>query len=310
MTTEKKKDPARVLLKNVRLSYPSIYKAKPFGGSDGDGQGEPKFSAVGLMDPATKIGKANIAKLEDAIEYVKKATWPKGAPKFSPAKICLKDSEDLEEMKDGYDGMMYVTASNGKKPRVLDIDGQDVREGDEGAPYAGCYVNMIVRVWGQDNKYGKRINASLEGVKFRDDGEAFGAAPIDADDFEDDDEDERPSRRRSRDDDEDDKPKRRSRDDDEDERPKRRSRDDDEDEKPKRRSRDEDEDERPKRRSRDDDEDERPKRRSRDDDEDERPKRRSRDDEDEERAPRRRSRDEEDDEPPPRRRRGRDDDVA
>lgn len=286
--TEKKKDPARVLLKNVRLSYPSIYKAKAFGGSDGDGQGEPKFSAVGLMDPETKIGKANIEKLEDAIDYVKKATWPKGAPKFSPAKVCLKDSEDLEEMKDGYDGMMYVTASNGKKPRILDIDGQDVREGDEGAPYAGCYVDMIVRVWGQDNKYGKRINASLEGVKFRDDGEAFGAAPIDANDFEDDDEDERPSRRsKSRDDDEDERPKRRSRDDDEEKPKSRRSRDDDED------------DERSSRRSksRDDEDEDRPaRRRSRDDDEDERPKRRSRDDED--------------DEPPPRRRRGRDDDVA
>ena len=300
MTTDtKKKDPARVLLKNVRLSYPALWKAKAFGGSDGDGQGEPKFSAVGLMDPSTKIGKRNIEKLEDAIEHVKKTAWPKGAPKFSPAKICLKDSEDLEEMKDGYDGMMYVSASNAKKPRVLDIDGEDVREGDEGAPYAGCFVDMIVRVWGQDNKYGKRVNASLEGVKFRDDGEAFGAAPISDEDFEDDEDDDRPTRRRSRDDDEDEKPKRRSRDE-EDERPSRR------------RSRDEDEEEeRPsRRRSRDDDDDEKPKRRSRDDDEEERPKRRSRDDEDEERAPRRRSRDDEDDEPPPRRRRGRDDDVA
>jgi len=278
MTEKKKKDPARVLLKNVRLSYPSIYKAKVFGGSDGgDSSGEPKFSAVALMDPTTKIGKVNIAKLEDAIEHVKRTTWPKGAPKFSPTKICLKDSEDLEEMKEGYEGMMYVTASNARKPRVLDVDGQDVREGEEGAPYAGCYVDMIVRVWGQDNKYGKRINASLEGVKFRADGEAFGAAPIDADDFEDDDEDERPSRRSK------------SRDDDEDERPKRRSRDDEDE--------DEDEERAPRRRSRDDE------------DEEERPKRRSRD-EDEDRAPRRRSRDDEDDEPAPRRRRSRDEDVA
>ena len=282
--SEKQKDPARVLLKNVRLSYPSLWKAKAFGGSDGDGQGEPKFSGVALIDPSTKIGKANIAKMEDAIEHVKEKTWPKGAPKFSAAKVCLKDSEDLEEMKDGYEGMMYVSASNGKKPRVLDIDGQDVREGDEGAPYAGCYVDMIVRVWGQDNKYGKRINASLEGLKFRDDGDAFGAAPISDDDFDDDDDDEPPKRRStSRDDDEDEKPKRRST-----------SRDDD-DEPPKRRSTSRD-DEPPKRRSRDDDEDEKPKRRARDDDEDERPaRRRSRDD---------------DDEDAPRRRRSRDDDVA
>ena len=272
---EKKKDPARVLLKNVRLSYPALWKPKAFGGK-GD-QGEPKFQGNFLMDKDDKIGRRNIEKLEDAIEHVKAEKWPKGAPKLAAAKICLRDSEDMEEMSDGYENCMYVSTSNAKKPRVLDADGLDVKEGDEGAPYAGCYVDAIVRVWAQDNEYGKRINCSLEGVKFRDDGEAFGAAPVDADDFDDDD-DEPPARS-----------KKRGRDDDEDERPaKRRSRDeDDEDERPaKRRSRDED------------DEDERPaKRRSRDeDDEDERPaKRRSRD---------------EDDEPPPRRRRNRDDDVA
>lgn len=261
---EKQKDPARVLLKNVRLSYPSIYKAKAFGGGEGEGQGEPKFSAVALMDPNTKIGQRNIEKMEAAIEYVKAKTWPKGAPKLAAAKVCLRDSEDLEEMKEGYEGMMYVTASNAKKPRVLDQDGQDVREGDEGAPYGGCFVDMIVRVWGQDNKYGKRINSSLEGVKFREDGDAFGAAPVTDDDFEDDDEDEAPrskSKSKSRNDDDDDPPKRRrARDeDDEDEAPrsKKRSRDDDDDEEPPRRRRsrdDDDEDEPPRRRrSRDDD---------------------------------------------------------
>ncbi len=297
MTEKKQKDPARVLLKNVRLSYPAIYKAKPFGGSDGDGQGEPKFSAVGLLDPETKIGRINIQKLEDAIEHVKEKTWPKGAPKLSAAKICLKDSEDLEEMKDGYEGMMYVTASNSKKPRVLDADGEDVREGDEGAPYAGCFVDMIVRVWGQDNKYGKRINASLEGVKFRDDGDAFGAAPVTDDDFNDDDDDEPPARnRRGRDDE--DKPR------------SRRGRDDEEDDKPRgRRGRDEEEEDKPRsRRSRDDEEEDKPRgRRGRDEEDEDRPRsRRSRDEEEEDKPRSRRGRD--DDEPPPRRRRT--DDVA
>ncbi len=239
---EKKKDLARVLLKNVRLSYPALWKPKAFGGK-GD-QGEPKFQGNFLMDKDDKISRRNIEKLEDAIELVKAEKWPKGAPKLAAAKICLRDSEDMEEMSYGYENCMYVSTSNAKKPRVLDADGLDVKEGDEGAPYAGCYVDAIVRVWAQDNEYGKRINCSLEGVKFRDDGEAFGAAPVDADDFDDDD-DEPPSRskKRSRDDEDERPAKRRSRDeDDEDERPaKRRSRDED-DEPPPRRRRNRDDD--------------------------------------------------------------------
>ncbi len=256
---EKKKDPARVLLKNVRLSYPALWKPKVFGGK-GD-QGEPKFQANFLMDKDDKLGAKNIAKMEDAIDHVKAEKWPKGAPKLAAAKICLRDSEDMEEMADGYENCMYVSTSNGKKPRVLDADGLDVKEGEDGAPYAGCYVDAIVRVWAQDNEYGKRINCSLEGVKFRDDGDAFGAAPVDADDFDDDD-DEPPSRSksksRSRDDDEDEKPARRRSRDDDDERPKRRSRDDDddEDEKPaRRRSRDDDDEPPPRRRRPRDDDD-------------------------------------------------------
>lgn len=322
---EKRRSPAEVMLRDVRLSYPALWKAKAFG--DGS-EGEPKFQAVALMDPETKIGQRNIALIEDAIDFVKKEKWPKGAPKLGPTKICLKDAEDMEELKDGYEGMMYLSASDAKRPRVLDADGIDVREGDEGAPYAGCRVDMKVRIWAMDNKWGKRINASLIAVKFRDDDDAFGAAPFDPDEFDEDD-DAPPSRSGGRDrggdrrssrsrDDDDEKPRgrRSSRDDDEDEKPRSRrsSRDDDEDdEKPRsRRSSPDDEDEKPRSRrtsSRDDDEDDAPRSRrpSRDeDDEDEKPRsRRSSRDDDEDEKPRSRrsSRDEEEDERPRSRRR-------
>ncbi|MEN3144577.1 ssDNA-binding protein [Ochrobactrum sp. WV_118_8] len=206
---EKKKDPARVQLKNVRLSYAHIYKAKGFAGGNGDDKSEPKFSANALLDPETREGKVNIEKMEDAIDYViGEHKWSGGkTPKFPEAKLPLRDGENQDS--DGYDGMMYVSASNAKKPRILDRDKLDVQEGDDEAPYSGCYVDMIVRVWAQDNKFGKRINASLEGIRFRDDGDAFGAAPLDPDEFDDDDDDDRGSRRdkssRSRDKDDDDR---------------------------------------------------------------------------------------------------------
>lgn len=283
---EKRKSPAEVMLRDVRLSYPALWKPKAFG--DGS-EGEPKFQAVALMDPKDKVGKINIAKIEDAIDFVKKEKWPKGAPKLGPSKICLKDSEDLEEMKDGYEGMMYVNASDAKRPRVLDADGIDVREGDEGAPYAGCRVDMKIRIWAQDNKFGKRINASLVAVKFRDDDDAFGAAPFDPNEFDEDD-DDAPRSRRGRDDD-DEKPRGRRGRDEDDEKPRsRRGRDDDEDEAPRSRGR---------RRDDDDEEDEKPRgRRGRrdDDDEDEAPRARRRGDDDEDEAPRSRGRRRDDDE--------------
>ena len=331
---DKEKDPCKVRLKMVRLSYPALFRPKKFGKK---GDGEPKFSAVAIIDPETKAGRNNIAALEDAIEAAKEAKWGSKPPKIKRDKICLREGDpDAEETQ----GMMTLNASNTKAPLALDENGDDVTESDD-VLYGGCYVDMIVRIWAMDNEYGVRINASLEGVKFRKDGDPFTShSRTTADDFEDDDddedEDEKPRRRRnSRDDDEDEKPKRRgrsSRDDDEDEddKPKRRrGRDDDEDEAPKSRrggrssrDEDEDEDEAPKRRGRaaqgrsrgDDDEDESPKRRGRssrdDEDEDEAPKRRrnSRDD-DEDEAPKRRRPKDDDDEPKSRRRsRSRDDD--
>lgn len=296
------KDPCRVQLKGVRLSYPALWRPKGFGKKN---DGEPAYQAVFLMEIGDKLGDRNIRLIDDAIEAAKEKKWGSKVPKIKKDKICFKegDPDDGEEQ----DGMMVLSARNYKKPRVLDIDKIDVDEGDDGAPYAGCVVDAIVRLWGQDNDYGIRVNCSLEAVRFRDDGEAFGAKPVDPDEFDDIDEDDKPSRRsrRSRDDDDDDdRSSRRSRrgrddDDDEDDKPSRRSSrdkdDDDDDDRSSRRSRrsrddDDDDDDKEARSSRrrrseeddkDDDED-RPSRNSRsrrsrdDDDEDDRPSRRRR----------------------------------
>lgn len=268
---EESKQLGRVRITNARLSYPALFKPKAFGKNK---EGDKKYQASFIIDPSTREGKILCERIEDAIEDVKHAKWGKKPPKLK-GKICFLegDGDDGEE----FDGMMVLRSNNIKRPKVFDRSKLEVEEGDDEAPYGGCYVDGIVTIWAQDNEFGQRINGSLEAVRFRKHGEAFGAAPVSADEFDDlddDDDDDRPKRRRNRDDDDgEDKPKRRSRDDeDEDDRPKRRSRDDDdEDDKPKRRKRDEeDEEDRPKRRKRDeeDEEDERPKRRKRDDDDD------------------------------------------
>lgn len=326
MAESRKKDPCRITLKNVRLSYPNIFTPRAFG----RGEGKPAFSASALIPKDTKHGKALIDKIEDAIDAAKEKKWPGKEVKIKKANIAFSDgdalNEDEDDVKPEQEGMMVVRARNYKRPMVLDENNDELREQDN-IIYGGCYVDMIVTFWGQDYEGTKRMNCSLEGIRYREEGEAFGAGPISADEFDDEDDRGGSSKRRSRDDDDDDdrgsrrsSGKRRGEDDD-DEKPSRsrRSRDDDEDEKPSRsrRGRDEDdEDEKPSRsrRGRDEDEDEKPSRsrRSRDDDDDEKPSRsrRSRDDDDEDEKPSRsrRGRDDDEEEKPARSRRGRDDD--
>ena len=206
-------DPCKVRLKMVRLSYPHLFKAKGFGR---DQTGEKKFSATAIIDPDTKAGKANMDLLDDAIAAAKEAKWGNKPPKLKGDKICFRDGDDdADETK----GMMICVASNSKRPITLDENGDDVTEADD-VLYGGCYVDMIVRIWAQDNEFGQRINASLEGVKYRDEGEAFsGHSKTTAGDF-DDDGDDRGSRSRGRGRDDDDG-------DDRDSRGGRRGRDDD-----------------------------------------------------------------------------------
>ena len=184
-------DPCKVRLKMVRLSYPHLFKAKGFGR---DQTGEKKFSATAIIDPDTKAGRANMDLLDDAIAAAKEAKWGNKPPKLKGDKLCFRDGDDdADETK----GMMVCVASNSKRPITLDENGDDVTEADD-VLYGGCYVDMIVRIWAQDNEFGQRINASLEGVKYRDEGEAFsGHIKTTAGDF-DDDGDDRGSRSRGR----------------------------------------------------------------------------------------------------------------
>lgn len=200
----------QVRLENVRLSFAHVFRAqKPKPDKDGN-VGAAKFNCSGLIDKKTEQGKKNIAKMKAAMTQARDNKWPKNPPKLKPEKLCMRDGD--QEDWEGYEGMYYVSASNSKRPKIIDRDKTPLTE-EDGKIYSGCYVNMIVNVWAQDNEHGRRINASLEGIQYVSKGEAFGAAPLDDDAFEDlgegEDDDEsdggKPARRgRSLDDDEDD----------------------------------------------------------------------------------------------------------
>lgn len=159
---------SQIVITNARLSYPHIFAAKAM--NEGD---TPKYSASFILDKKTNAGV--IKEIEKAINEL---TTEKFKGKKLPAdKVCLRDG-DLKD-DENYAGAMYVSASNTKRPQVVDRDKKTPLVADDNKPYAGCYVNGVIRIWVQDNKFGKRINASLEAIQFVKDGEPLGAPPVD-----------------------------------------------------------------------------------------------------------------------------------
>lgn len=163
-----------------RLSFEHIFK--PSAGPNG---GEEKFSAALILE-----GKNNpqLPKIRKAINDVAEAQWGSRAK----AELAKLQSQDRIFLRDGdnsgraeYAGHWYFNASNKTRPLVVDVDKTPLTEAD-GKPYSGCYVNMLIEVWAMQNEFGKRICASLKGVQFVRDGDAFtNKRPATVDDFED-----------------------------------------------------------------------------------------------------------------------------
>lgn len=162
-------DPNIIKLTNVRLSFPHLFTPH----SMEEGQ-EKKFSATFLLD--NEKHKALINQIEKQIERMAIDAFKK---KVS-FKSCLRDGNDKIDL-DGYEGCMFIPASRKTRPAVVDRDVNPVTE-EDGVLYAGCYVNATIRLWVQDNKWGKRVNAELRAVQFVKDGESFGVAPVKAED--------------------------------------------------------------------------------------------------------------------------------
>lgn len=163
----------KITLKNVRLSFPAIWKPK---GMKNDPSAKLKFSATFLLRKTEDA--AQIDALRVAVTAVGKAQWPAKMP--ATLKYCVHDGKEKEDM-DGYGpDVIYITASNELRVKIVDSDPSIPLAEEDGKPYAGCYVNAVIRLWAQDNQFGKRINAQLCGIQFYKDGESFGDKPFNA----------------------------------------------------------------------------------------------------------------------------------
>ena len=173
-----------VKLNSVRIAFATLFEPKQV-----NGEGEPRYSCVFIIEP----GSANAKAIEAAIPEVAKEKWKeKGidiAKKlFSEGRVCYLRAAKTNkegEVYPGFEDTYSITASNKSRPTVVDRNRTPLGQAD-GRPYSGCFVNAVIEIWAQDNNWGRRINANLKGIQFEKDGDAFGAsAPVSPDAFED-----------------------------------------------------------------------------------------------------------------------------
>jgi hypothetical protein len=169
----------KITIKNARLSFPDLFQPRAY--EDG---GVAKFKGTFLVPKGSAMDK----EIDAAIAKVAAEKWGAKADAIlktirnNPNRYCYQDGET--KTYDGYEGMMAFSASNKVRPTVIDRNREPLVESD-GRPYAGCFVNAVIEIFTYENP-GKGISASLSGVQFVKDGEAFsGGRPASVNDFED-----------------------------------------------------------------------------------------------------------------------------
>jgi hypothetical protein len=178
-----------IILKDVRLSYPDLFKP---GRPPKDKPNEAgKYGAHAIFAPDSPNAKL----VKDAIfaeaQRVFGANWQTILGSLTKDKKCLRDgNQNLTgdgNIRDGYAGMLYVVSKNKLKPIIIDRNPQVHLNEASGKPYGGCYVNMKIDVYAMDGSakgFGKSVNASLLAVQFLRDGDAFGGSMPNAEGFE------------------------------------------------------------------------------------------------------------------------------
>lgn len=172
----------KIKLQNVRLAFPDLFEATQY-----QGQGPFNYGAQFLTPDADPVvvatgadGRPVQTRLSKVIEKVAADKWGAKAQanlagiKSNPQRFFLVDGNT--KAYDGFAGNWAISAKRPQdkgRPLVIDNNRAALTAAD-GKPYAGCYVNATVEIWAQDNNFGKGIRATLLGVQFVRDGDAFG----------------------------------------------------------------------------------------------------------------------------------------
>jgi hypothetical protein len=185
--------PKEIYLSNLRLSFPKL--VEPVANSSIPGSdrkygcdlifepGDPQFAMV-----MSEIGKIATEKWNDKAGAILQMIQNDRRLRCFGAGTEKVDSKTMKAYEGYEGGKMYLAASanEDRAPVMIRADGAVVdnlntmeRQALARKLYGGCYVNVAVSLWPQDNQFGRGIRCQLLAVQFAKDGTPFGEAPPD-----------------------------------------------------------------------------------------------------------------------------------
>lgn len=169
MAQQKSFNAEPVILRNVRLSFPNLYRKSVFEGTESN-----KWDATFMIDNQDPSHAAAVKQLladkKACIENALKGRKPEF--RYDALKSPkMRDAAGKERPE--YEGAYTLKAGTKTRPITVDAKNQIVTE-DDGVFYPGCRVNAKVRLYGFASKYGPQIGANLLAVQFAGDDEPLG----------------------------------------------------------------------------------------------------------------------------------------
>lgn len=173
----------KVKLQGVRLSFPKLFEAEAFPGTD-----TKRYGARFLIPKGSDLEKAINAAVQSEAQAKYGKTWQRTLASIegNSNKFCWLDGDKVGkyESEEGHMLLSSARKESDGRPIVLDRNKTPLQAKD-GKPYAGCYVNATVEIWAQDGQY-TGMRCTLLGVQFDRDGDSFGGAgKASDDDFDD-----------------------------------------------------------------------------------------------------------------------------
>lgn len=195
----------KVMVYETRLTFPTLGQPEYYQGKKQRENDQRRWSATGIIVPGETKAKRCDARgvptgdfhdaktlIDQLLLEVAREKWKDKAEAFlkgilrDPKGCCWMDG-DLKPQYDSYPGNWILASHRNEsdgRPAVIDQDRSPIYmpSGDTypekaGRLYSGCYVNLHVELWPQDNKAGKGLRAGLIGAQRASrPGAAFGGA--------------------------------------------------------------------------------------------------------------------------------------
>ncbi len=155
------------LLKDVRCSFPDIFKKSVYKGK------ETSYGTKIILDPENEHDAEILENIKEAFKPIAKDYL--GRKNIFTKDDCLRDGNDFEaeDLQDKW----RLSCNSPRQPHVFKPGSKEVAANmEESKIYSGCYVTAKIRLWGSMDQ--KTVNCQLIAIQFKRDGESFGAPVV------------------------------------------------------------------------------------------------------------------------------------